>query len=100
MQPQRWTVAAVAGHLPPDQLRYIAVCRSRAAVKEPAMTSPDTSSGMLASSAERDAAAQRLQVAFAEQRLTDDEFDHRIRVALTAKTTAELELITADLPAT
>jgi len=63
------------------------------------MTSPDTGSGMLASNAERDAAAQRLQVAFAEQRLTDDEFDYRIRTALTARTTAELELLTADLPA-
>jgi hypothetical protein len=55
--------------------------------------------GMLASTAERDAAAQRLQVAFAEQRLTDDEFDHRIRDALTARTRAELDLLTADLPA-
>lgn len=54
---------------------------------------------MLASSAERDAVAQRLQVAFAEQRLTDDEFDHRIRVALTARTTTELAQLTADLPA-
>jgi Domain of unknown function (DUF1707) len=59
-----------------------------------------TGPGMLASNAERDAAAQRLQVAFAEQRLTDDEFDHRIRAALTARTTAELDLLTADLPAT
>ena len=55
--------------------------------------------GMLASNAERDAAAQRLQVAFAEHRLTDDEFDHRIRAALTARTTTELDLLTADLPA-
>jgi len=54
---------------------------------------------LLASNGERDAAAQRLQVAFAEQRLTDDEFDHRIRAALTARTTAELDLLTADLPA-
>lgn len=59
---------------------------------------PAAGAGMLASNAERDAAAQRLQVAFAEQRLTDDEFDHRIRSALTARTTAELELLTADLP--
>lgn len=64
------------------------------------MTSPDSGSGMLASNAERDAAAQRLQVAFAEQRLDDDEFDRRIRAALTARTTAELDLVTADLPAT
>ncbi len=65
----------------------------------PASGSPVPASGMLASGAERDAAAQRLQLAFAEQRLTDDEFDHRIRAALTARTTGELERLTADLPA-
>lgn len=54
---------------------------------------------VLASNAERDAVAQRLQVAFAEQRLTDDEFDQRIRAALTARTTTELDRLTADLPA-
>ncbi len=36
---------------------------------------PSEPSPVLASNAERDAAAQRLQVAFAEQRLTDEEFD-------------------------
>jgi hypothetical protein len=54
---------------------------------------------ILASNAERDAAAQRLQVAFAEQRLTDEEFDQRIRAALTARTTADLDQLIADLPA-
>lgn len=57
------------------------------------------SAAVLASNADRDATAQRLQVAFAEQRLTDDEFDQRIRTALAARTTAELDLLTADLPA-
>jgi Domain of unknown function (DUF1707) len=56
-------------------------------------------SHVLVSNAERDAAAQRLQVAFAEQRLTDDEFDQRIRAALTARTAGELDRLTADLPA-
>jgi Domain of unknown function (DUF1707) len=54
---------------------------------------------MLASNAERDAVAQRLQVAFAEHRLNDDEFDQRIRAALTARSTSELDQLTADLPA-
>lgn len=54
---------------------------------------------MLVSSAERDAATQRLQAAFAEQRLSDDEFDARIRQALTARTAGDLDRITADLPA-
>src|SRR5215471_18018842 len=67
------------------------------------MTSPDIrppdSAAMLASNAERDAAARRLQEAFAEHRLTDDEFDSRIKAALTARTTTDLGKLTADLPA-
>jgi Domain of unknown function (DUF1707) len=53
---------------------------------------------MLASSAEREAATQRLQAAFAERRLTDEEFDARIRQALTARTMGDLDGLTADLP--
>jgi hypothetical protein len=60
---------------------------------------PGAEAAILASNAERDATAQRLQVAFAEQRLTDEEFDHRIRAALTARTTGDLDQLTADLPA-
>lgn len=56
------------------------------------------SAPVLASSAEREAATQRLQAAFAEHRLTDDEFDERVRQALTARTTGDLERLTADLP--
>ena len=52
----------------------------------------------LASDGERDAAAERLQVAFAEGRLTDSEFDQRMRSALTARTRAELAGLLADLP--
>jgi Domain of unknown function (DUF1707) len=54
---------------------------------------------ILASQADRDATAQRLQVAFAELRLDDDEFDRRIRLALTAKTMSDLAILTSDLPA-
>src|SRR5260221_414972 len=54
---------------------------------------------ILASNIERDTATRRLQAAFAEHRLTDDEFDQRIRHALTARTTTELDGLTADLPA-
>jgi DUF1707 SHOCT-like domain len=68
------------------------------------MTLPDhrehDAAAMLASNAERDAVTERLQVAFAEHRLTDGEFDGRIRAALTARTTADLAALTADLPAT
>ncbi len=61
---------------------------------------PDRAPGAvtLASNVERDAATQRLQVAFAEHRLTDEEFDQRVRQALTARTTSELDILTADLP--
>jgi hypothetical protein len=52
-----------------------------------------------ASHQDRDAVAQRLQQAFAEHRLDDDEFDQRIRAALTAQTSADLDQLTADLPA-
>lgn len=51
-----------------------------------------------ASDAERDAAVERLQVAFAEGRLADAEFDQRMRSALTARTRAELDALLADLP--
>jgi hypothetical protein len=48
---------------------------------------------------DRDEVAHRLQEAFAEGRLDDDEFDQRMRAALTAKLSTELAAITADLPA-
>ncbi len=48
---------------------------------------------------DRDGVAQRLQQAFAERRLDDDEFDERMRAALTARTSADLDKLTADLPA-
>jgi hypothetical protein len=54
---------------------------------------------MRASDQERDATMQRLQTAFAEGRLNDEEFDARMRAALTAQTRAELERLLADLPA-
>ncbi len=48
---------------------------------------------------ERDVAAHRLQDGFAEGRLDDEEFDQRMRAALTARTGAELDVLTRDLPA-
>jgi len=47
---------------------------------------------------DRDAAVQRLQVAFAEGRLDDSEFDQRTRAALSARTAADLSGLYADLP--
>ena len=47
---------------------------------------------------DRDAVVQLLQAAFAEGRLSDDEFDTRTRAALTARTEADLSELRADLP--
>lgn len=47
---------------------------------------------------ERTAAVQWLQTAFAEGRLTDEEFETRARAALTARTQGELAPLLADLP--
>jgi hypothetical protein len=54
---------------------------------------------MRASDQERDATVQRLQVAFAEGRLADGEFDERMRSALAARTHADLDALLTDLPA-
>jgi hypothetical protein len=59
------------------------------------MAEPDS---VRASDSERDAAANRLQGAFAEGRLGDTEFDERMRAALTARTRTDLARLTADLP--
>jgi hypothetical protein len=48
---------------------------------------------------DRDAAVQRLQQAFAEGRLDDEEFDQRTRAALTARLSSDLVVLTKDLPA-
>jgi DUF1707 SHOCT-like domain len=48
---------------------------------------------------DRDAVVQRLQQAFAEGRLDDEEFDQRTRAALTARLSTELVVLTRDLPA-
>jgi Domain of unknown function (DUF1707) len=48
---------------------------------------------------DRDAVVQRLQQAFAEGRLDDEEFDQRTRAALTARMSSDLAALTRDLPA-
>jgi hypothetical protein len=60
---------------------------------------PRPAPAVRASDQDRDAVAQRLQQAFAERRLDDDEFDERMRAALTARTGSDLDKLTADLPA-
>jgi Domain of unknown function (DUF1707) len=66
---------------------------------ESAAPGPAGSPAIRVSDRDRDQAAQVLQAAFAEGRLDDDEFDKRMRAALTARTSTELVELTADLPA-
>src|SRR5215469_13359023 len=66
----------------------------------PGQQPPSSASvAMRAGDRERDAVVQRLQEAFADGRLDDDEFDRRTRSALTARFNSELDLLTEDLPA-
>jgi tape measure domain-containing protein len=51
-----------------------------------------------ASDADRDAVIERLSRAFAQGRLTADEFEERVATACAARTMAELLALTRDLP--
>jgi hypothetical protein len=53
---------------------------------------------MRTSDRDRDSASTLLQVAYAEGRLTRDEYDERIDQLLRSKTYAQLQALTADLP--
>jgi hypothetical protein len=53
-----------------------------------------------ASHEDRDRVVELLRVAAGDGRLTADELDQRLEVALSARTYAELAVLTADLPAT
>lgn len=55
--------------------------------------------GMRAADADRTIVAQRLQVAVDEGRLGLSDYDERLQAAYAARTYAELERVTADLPA-
>lgn len=55
--------------------------------------------GIRVSDAERDATIERLSAATGDGRLTLKEFSQRMELATTAKTRADLEPLTADLPA-
>jgi hypothetical protein len=48
--------------------------------------------------ADRDKVVDRLQEAFADGRLADDEYDERLQRALSAKTFGELSALTRDIP--
>jgi hypothetical protein len=53
---------------------------------------------MRAADADRDRVVELLNTAYGEGRLSQDEYDDRVGNALVARTYADLDLITADLP--
>ena len=65
----------------------------------PAEPPPPHAPAIRVSDQDREGVVQRLQAAFAEGRLDDEEFDERTRAALTARTSANLAPLLDDLPA-
>ncbi len=59
---------------------------------------PQDAPAVRASDAERDAIIARLNVAFSEGRLTQEEFSQRMESAATARTRPDLDRLVADLP--
>ena len=57
----------------------------------------DTSGDLRVSDAEREPVIRRLQDAYAEGRLDEDEFDMRVQLAITARTRRDLGTVTHDL---
>lgn len=53
---------------------------------------------MLAGNADRDRAGDVLKAAYAEGRLTKDEYDYRVGRAFAARTVEELQQLTSDVP--
>jgi len=66
---------------------------------EDAMPAASGTADLRVSDREREEMITRLQVAFAEGRLDDAEFDTRVRAALSSKTRGELDQVATDLPA-
>jgi hypothetical protein len=64
-----------------------------------AVVPPDGPGTLRASHADRDQVAERLRVAAGDGRLSPEELDARLELALTARTYAELAAVVADLPA-
>ena len=60
---------------------------------------PGAPGALRASHADRDLVAEQLRVAAGDGRLSPEELDERLEVALTARTYAELAALVADLPA-
>jgi hypothetical protein len=59
----------------------------------------EPAAGIRVSDAGRDAAVERLSAATGDGRLTLEEFSHRMELATTARTRADLDGLAGDLPA-
>src|SRR5215472_18755961 len=71
-----------------------------AARREPSVPAKLVEQGQLrASHRDRDRVVEILRVAAGDGRLTSEELDERLEAALTARTYAELAVLTTDLPA-
>jgi uncharacterized protein DUF1707/uncharacterized protein DUF4190 len=65
----------------------------------PGMMNPGMNAGMRAATPDRERAVDVLKAGFTEGRLTQEEYNHRMGLAYSAKTYGELAALTADLPA-
>jgi hypothetical protein len=65
----------------------------------PGMMNPGMNAGMRAATPDRERAVDVLKAGFTEGRLTQEEYNHRMGQAYSAKTYGELAALTADLPA-
>jgi hypothetical protein len=90
---------APAGSYPSPPGGYQVQARPGPGMMGPAMMSPGMNPNMRAAAADRERAVDVLKAGFAEGRLTQEEYNHRMDRAYNAKTYGELATLTADLPA-
>jgi class 3 adenylate cyclase len=81
----------------PERIYQVEAAFLVARTAVPAAKQPAGPAGLLASHADRDRVVEVLRTAAGDGRLTADELDQRLEVALTARTLADLEPLLADL---
>ena len=91
--------APMGGYPFPQGGGYQAQARVNPGMMNPAMMNPAMSAGMRAATPDRERAVDVLKAGFTEGRLTQEEYNHRMGQAYSAKTYGELAALTADLPA-
>ncbi len=91
--------APMGGYPFPPGGGYQAQARVNPGMMNPAMMNPGMAAGMRAATPDRERAVDVLKAGFTEGRLTQEEYNHRMGQAYSAKTYGELAALTADLPA-